>query len=314
MKILLVNSTKSFYKAVKESLKGLEMKVFESIGVYNAIDDIKETKSNIVILNWANADFDIIDICKKIRKLRHIKYVYVIVVIKRDNQKEMNKVMDAGADDYLFKPFGKDEVILRTKVAKKIIKLENNLADSKKKVMNLAKEDPLTNLLNRRALMDAVLVEMGRAAREMKFLSAIMTKVSNFKDIVDVHGIKIGDAILAEYGRRLQTTCRPYDEAGRYGISEFLVFLPDTGIDNAEKVAKRLLSSVTKRPFKVKGEKIDVFIAIGISDIDPQDVSLSEHVDDHLKNDLLLDSLIRRSEIAMEKAAETGDNDIEIFV
>jgi diguanylate cyclase (GGDEF)-like protein len=119
--------------------------------------------------------------------------------------------------------------------------------------------------------------------------------------------------ILSEFGRRLRSSCRPYDMVGRYGISEFLLFVPGAGTHNAEKVARRIISAVNKKAFYARGRRVNIFITIGISELDPKEIAKDNKVDDHLINDLILDSLIKRTEIAVKKASKQKGSSIEIY-
>ncbi|MCP4137816.1 MAG: diguanylate cyclase [bacterium] len=307
MKVHLVNSTKGALTAVKESMESSKSDIFDSKGFDNALEEIEKNASRLVLINWGKSDDSaVLDLCKKIKRLRHAKYVYIIVIAAREKHSSIQKAFDAGADDFVFRPFGKEELDLRARIAKKVLRLEDTASKSSKRLIKLAKEDPLTNLLNRRALLDEALKEMGRSSREKKFLSSIMTGITNFKDIVEEHGSETGDGVLIEFAHRLMKLCRPYDKLGRYGIADFLVFMPDTGIGNAKKVSERFLSSLVKKPFVIKDNKISLEVSVGISELNPDDVSLSNHLDDHMMNDLLLDSLVRRAEIAMEGAGRNG--------
>ncbi len=313
MKILLVNSTKSFYNAVQQSIGDQGHKVAESEGTENVADDIQSFDCDAVLVNWATEDFDIEKLCRKLKKIKHSRYLYVIVVTKRDKQDALTGIIKAGGDDFIFKPFGREELIARLEITNRYIHLEGTVKDSRKKVLKFVKEDPHTGLFNRRSLMDEVLKEMGRSSREMNFMSSIMTDITNFKELTGKHGAEAGDQALFEFSSRLKSSCRPYDKLGRYGISNFIVFLPDTGKANAKKVADRILDSTTSRPFILNDKKVSIQVSIGIAELDPNDVAKSNHVDDHLMNDLILDSLIRRSELAMQKASKKGKNTIEIY-
>ncbi len=202
----------------------------------------------------------------------------------------------------------------RMKIAERIIKLEEELTRSKKKMLTLVKEDPVTGLFNRRSLLDEVLKEMGRASREMKYISAMVTSITNFKELVELHGIAVMDELLVECGRRIKVSCRPYDKLGRYTVSDFLIFLPGSGKNNAEKVAKRIISAFSKKPLAVNDMKVQVSLAIGIAELDPDQISKNNSVDSNLLNDLVLDALIKKSELAVKRAIRLGSNKIEIFI
>jgi two-component system cell cycle response regulator len=299
--------------AVTQSLEGTNYEIDTAESILTIISDIQEYNSQIVIINWTNADFPIDPLCKKIRKIKHTKYLYIIIIADRSDQKKLLSVIDAGANDVLFRPFGKEELQLRLQTARNSIKLEESVRKFRKEMLKFAKEDPHTNLLNRRALLDEVLKEMMRASRETKFISAIIVSLSNFKELADLHGSESGDAILLECSRKLKSTCRPYDKIGRIGIAEFLIILPDSGLENARKVSERILSSLTKKPLSLNNQKINLSCSLGVSELNPTDVSKNEFADNHLMNDLILDSLIRRAELALQKAREQGKNTIQHY-
>jgi|GEM_PF-392137 len=313
MKVLLVNNTKAAYSAINQSLKDANMKFIFSEGIENVIEEIKTQQPQIVIINWSADDIDVESMCKNIKKLKLAKYVYIMVIAAREKEHTMTRVISAGADDFIFKPFGKTELSLRATIAKNTIKREEQISKSKKKLIKFSKEDPVTSLLNRRALLDEAIMEMGRASREGKFFSSIMITVNNLKDIMENEGTLMGNAMLLELSNLIKKHSRSYDKTGRYGISQFLIFLPDTHVEQAEKFAGRITDSLKKKPIKIHDNTIPVNLSLGISEFNPKDVYENSDYDDLLINDLLLDSLIRRTEDAVEKASRKGNNSIEII-
>ncbi len=310
-----MNSTENAKAAVSKSLEKKKMNLRTTGGIDNSLDIIKEEHPQVALINWGKNDsFDIMALCKRIRRLKLAKYVYIIIMVSKDKTGEVQGLIDSGADDFILRPFGEEELRVRIRKAKKAIILEEKLIKSKKNLMKFAKEDPLTNLLNRRSLLDEALKEMGRSTRESKYLSSILIRINNFQEIVDEKGGIAGRALLLEASNRVRLSCRPYDKIGRYAVSDILIILPDTGIKNAKKVAGRVLDSFEDE-FSVNKEVFEINTSIGISEIDPDDVTLvkEKHSDDLLMDDLLLDSLIKRSETAVEKARERGSNLFEVI-
>jgi two-component system, cell cycle response regulator len=313
MNILLINNNQSFNNAVASSLKKYKAKLFVSEGVDNALVDIQKFTVQIAIINWAKADFDVEALCRRIRKIKMNRYIHLLVVTMRDREDMLDALLAAGASDFLFKPFGKEELLSRIKIAEHTLRLEEEIIRNKRKIIKLVKEDPVTGLLNRRSLLDEVLKEMGRASREMKYMSALMASITNFKELAEIHGMSAMDEVLDECGRRMKTSCRPYDKLGRFTVSDFLLFLPDSGKNNAEKVARRVMASIVKKPLFVKDARIQLSLSIGIAELDPAQISKSNTVDSNLLNDLILDALIKKSEMAVKRSLRMGGNRIEIF-
>jgi diguanylate cyclase (GGDEF)-like protein len=312
MKLLLVNNTKSFFSAISQSIQDSSVSYIISGGIVRIPEEIKINEPNMILVNWTSGEIDAVEICRKIRRIKRPRHLYIMVLASREKEKLMPAVISAGADDFIFKPFGKEELSLRIAMARNSIRKDEQVLKSKKKLMKFAKEDPVTGLLNRRALLDEGLMEMGRSKRERKFFSAIMISINNLKDIIERDGALKGNSLLLETAKILRKHCRTYDRIGRYGISNILILLPDAKVEQAESFALRYLERLEKNPVTVKDEIIDTDISIGISDLNPLYTSRDRNVDDTFMNDLLLDSLVRRTEAAMEKASERGKNMIVI--
>ncbi|HOT46423.1 MAG TPA: diguanylate cyclase [Spirochaetota bacterium] len=314
MNVLLVNSNQSFKSAVSSSLKGYKPKLVVSEGIDNVLADIQKNNIQVAIINWASGDFDIESLCRRIRKIKSNRFYYLLVVTTREREGAIEKFLQAGANDFIFKPFGKEEILSRMKIAERIIKLEEEMQRNKKKMLTLVKEDPVTGLFNRRSLLDEVLKEMGRASREMKYISAMVTSITNFKELIELHGIAVMDEVLVECGRRMKVSCRPYDKIGRYTVSDFLIFLPGSGKHNAEKVAKRIIAAFAKKPLVINDSRMQISLSIGVAELDPKQIAKNNSVDSNLLNDLVLDALIKKSELAVKRAIRMGNNKIEVFM
>ena len=123
-------------------------------------------------------------------------------------------------------------------------------------------------------------------------------------DIDDKYGKQFVERILYETASKVKNVCRPYDIIGRYSGEEFIFLLPNTSVDNAKKVAKRLKSALLKKVYEVKGEKIKLDLNIGISSISP-DIGLKA---DQIEN------LTRKTEVALNRSKESGKNSIAVIV
>ena len=313
MNILLINSVPSFYAAVSKSLAKTKAAIFKNENIEEAVSDIQRHGINIVCVNWSRGDFDLVSLCHNIRKIKSPRYIYCLVVTSREREGDIPKCMAAGADDVIFKPFGMNELKARIGIAARVARLEEESTRNKKRILRLAKEDPVTGLLNRRALLDEAVKEMGRAAREMKHVAVLIANVSNFKDLADRHGIETMDGLFEECGRRIRNTCRTYDKIGRYGMTSFMIFIPDSRKGNGEKVAQRILQAAVKRPYLCSNEKISIVMSVGVSELDPKDISKNKSANRALLNDVVLDSLLRKAEIAARRAEKAGRNRVEIY-
>ncbi len=311
MKVTLANHTKTLLKPLEEIAPDFNLDITE---LHNQplVEVLNTDMPELVIINWIDGMND--EICSGIKKIKNMKSrPYILLIGTRDTAGNLSEGIKSGADDFISIPFTKDELKLKFQVIKKNNDLKNNLMKTKKKLLRFAKEDPVTSVLNRRALLDEMLNEMGRASRNGDFTCSIMINLHNYNELLNETGTKVFEAFLGEFASRLKKSIRPYDKIGRFELSRFIIFLPHAKNKDAEKVAERIIKNLQSKKFRYKNNYIEPCISIGISELDPAHVEKTGKPEDHQMNDLILESFIRRSEFATSRACEKGDNKIEIY-
>jgi len=158
---------------------------------------------------------------------------------------------------------------------------------------NLATQDPLTRLLNRRGLDDALQVSRAQAARRSLPSSAIMVDIDHFKQVNDSFGHEIGDQVLRQVADIITRLCRSSDVIARTGGEEFLVVLPETELDSARILAERIREAIGERPLLVDSQRIGITVSLGVSSV---------------VGDLNLDELSLEADRAMYLAKRGGRN------
>lgn len=145
-----------------------------------------------------------------------------------------------------------------------VANLVRRLERDEARLQELSQHDPLTGLFNRRHLLDCLGRELARVQRGHP-LTVLMLDLDGFKRINDNHGHAIGDQLLEELADALRKTTRATDVPGRWGGDEFVVLLPDTTIDEAQRVAARLTEQI-----RLVGERFDrqraVTASVGLAD------------------------------------------------
>jgi diguanylate cyclase (GGDEF)-like protein len=164
---------------------------------------------------------------------------------------------------------------------------------SDREIMLLAMTDSLTQVPNRRALMERA--EQALARRSGSPLALLMIDVDHFKLINDNHGHPAGDEVLREVASRLSERLRGYDLLGRYGGEEFCVVAPDTDAEGSLVLAESLRKTIASAPFVTENEKISVSISIGISNC-PVNVTRE------------LKAVLAEADAALYTAKQTGRN------
>jgi diguanylate cyclase (GGDEF)-like protein len=129
-----------------------------------------------------------------------------------------------------------------------------------------ARHDPLTGLLNRRAMEDAIDTQMQRGRRTGETHSLLMLDLDHFKSINDRYGHAAGDRVLQHAAAVLQAHVRKIDQVGRVGGEEFLVLMPGASLDTARHVAERLREQLAADEVLVNGTGVKLSVSIGIAE------------------------------------------------
>jgi len=143
--------------------------------------------------------------------------------------------------------------------------LASVLIEYQQHLSSLTTLDPLTRLLNRRGLEEALLVSMAQAARRGSPTSAIMVDIDHFKQVNDSFGQETGDQLLRQVAEILKRMSRSSDVVARTGGEEFLLVLPETELDSARLLAERIRLAIGERPLVVDSQRIGVTASLGVA-------------------------------------------------
>lgn len=220
---------------------------------------------NVAILDWMMPGLSGPDLCQRIRNRTGCPYIYIILLTGRNNQEDLIAGLDAGADDYLTKPFHLGELDARLRAGKRIVDLQNELISTRETLRIQAMQDPLTQILNHGAVLDALLREVDRAHRYRQPVSVILADLDAFKSVNDSFGHIVGDQVLIEAAQRMRSCLRSYDSIGRYGGEEFLMVLPNSDADQALRLAERIRVAVSAQPFCFQDMALTVTVSQGVS-------------------------------------------------
>jgi len=244
----------------------------------------------LALLDWMMPKLDGPEICTRLRQNAHAPYTYVILVTGKSAVEDIVAGLEAGADDYVAKPFNAQELEVRLRIGRRIVAMQAELQVR-------ATRDPLTGAWNRRASTDALTRELERARRTRGSVAAILADIDHFKLVNDENGHLAGDEVLSEFVRRLTATARPYDTVGRYGGEEFLVVLADCDEAMATGVAERMRANIDGTPFSAAGRSLTVSASFGVAA-----AQLGE----------TLDGLLARVDEALYNAKNQGRNRVVI--
>jgi diguanylate cyclase (GGDEF)-like protein/PAS domain S-box-containing protein len=156
------------------------------------------------------------------------------------------------------------------------VTLESNI---KAELMKLVNTDPLTNLSNRRYFFEYIDLELKRLKRTPRDFSVMILDVDYFKKINDTYGHYTGDQVLIQVSERIKSCLRDSDLVARIGGEEFGVFLPDTPLQGAHKVAERIRHTICDSTFSVCGSPISCSVSIGVASSSVYEGSGSDNIE-----------------------------------
>jgi two-component system, cell cycle response regulator len=224
-----------------------------------------EDAPQLAILDWMMPGMDGIELCRRIRSCDQGPYRYVVLLTAKDDKQDVVAGLEAGADDYLTKPFDVDELRARVRAGRRILDLQAALLRAQTTLQFEAAHDRLTAIWNRGAILDVLKREMERSRRSQDSLGIIMADVDFFKKVNDTHGHLVGDDVLREVGHRLASGLRSYDSVGRYGGEEFLIVVPGCDALNLVVTAERLRRRVADQPVDTSAGPVPVTISLGLA-------------------------------------------------
>lgn len=246
----------------------------------------------LAIIDWMMPGMDGIDVCRSVRHGHRDHYTYLIMLTARTEVEFIVEAMNAGADDFISKPFNLEELQARMRAGTRIIELQQELRLK-------ATRDALTGIYNRGAIIDILGKEMSRHQRDNNPLAIIFADLDHFKQVNDTYGHLAGDAVLCEVTQRIANALRPYDSLGRYGGEELLLTLPACGTQKAVEVAERIRKKIDVIPIDTRFGAIASSVSIGVTVLAPGE-------------QISLQSLLQRADEALYRAKNNGRNRVEM--
>jgi len=267
MRILIADDDTISRHLLEQTLKRWRHDVVVTTDGWQAWEALQKGDSHLVIADWMMPRLNGLELCQKVRQAGMDRYVYIILLTARGRKQDVVEGLAAGADDYVVKPFDRDELQVRIHAGERIVSLEERLREIQRKLERLAITDDLTGLLNRRAAMQRLEEEFARVQREGYALSCIILDLDHFKLINDTYGHRVGDEVLRELAKRMHSSCRSYDILARYGGEEFLTILPRVSLTQAAQIAERIRHSFSSEPVEWQGISVSVKASFGVAEV-----------------------------------------------
>lgn len=307
-KILVVDDVADNVKLLSYDLEDAGYEVLTAYSANEALDHIRKEGPQILVTDWMMPEMDGIDLCKAIRKNEESGFVYIIMLTAIRDKERLVEAFDAGANDFLSKPFHTQELLARVNAGVRIVRLESDLATKRleihkgnaelavvnEKLNRLATTDELTGLSNRREAIRILIDQWVASDRHGEHMSCIMFDIDHFKLCNDTYGHDMGDAVLRNIAKMFKQSIRAGEYIFRMGGEEFLMICPHTNLQMATKAADRIRAYIESHTVCFNDIKLQITISAGVA-----------QRNDAIKNP---DILLKRADQALYEAKQNGRN------
>ncbi len=295
--ILIVDDDSAIKESVEEFLTILKYDVKSALSAKEALDILSSFKADVVLTDIMMQGMDGLELTRKIKNSYDTD---VMVMTGYSAEYSYEEAVQAGASDFIFKPFRFEELDLRIKRVLREAEFKRERTTLLQKLEKLAITDALTNLYNSRHFFTQLKTEIKRYNRYSRALSLLILDIDFFKNYNDSWGHLEGDKVLMEIGKIINSCMRSMDTAYRYGGEEFAILLPETKLQKACVVGARIKDNISSQVFEPEpGTKRSITVSIGATE-------LAEGED--------FRSFISRTDKALYKSKDTGRNKLTYII
>jgi len=305
-RILLVEDSRAQAETAKDFLEKTGYEVILADSGKAAIKAVKTVPVDIVLLDLVLPDMSGNDVCRWLKMNENTKGIPIIMLTVRAEVTDKVAGLEAGADDYLPKPYNNVELNARIYASLRIKALQDELRTKNRQLQDLLKQveimavtDQLTEIYNRRPVETILQKEFKTAARYKTPVSCMIIDIDHFKAVNDAFGHHTGDAVLKETARLIKESAREADTVARWGGEEFIVILPQTKKEEALQAASRMIKAISEHSFTdMPNERITV--SIGLTSMPHPSLKIDSE-----------EQLIQAADCALYEAKRKGRNRIE---
>ncbi|EET79731.1 bile resistance regulator [Campylobacter showae] len=290
-KVMVVEDVMQTRNDVKKILQNLQFQVFtaahgeEAMNYFADNPDIK-----LVVSDYGMPVKDGLEVLKELREQKDKNELGVIMMTSANENVSGAVFLKNGANDFIAKPFLKEELICR--VNNTIENMENI-----NKIANFANKDFLTGLFNRRYFYDDMQGYLASLEENPMPYAVAVIDVDGLKNINDKYGQDSGDKILKLLAKKLIDDTKSSDIAARFGGGEFCVLLKNVSQEDAVKFFVGLRAAIAANPVNIKNESVKISVSIGVT---------------FGKSDYNVDEILDLADEALYRAKQNGRNRVEI--
>ena len=269
MKILIVSDDVLFARLAANKLEKWNHSVVIETSCSTAFERIKKEPFRLVLTGWEIDGMSGLDLARKVRKLQHARYTYILMYTERSDKESMIAALEAGADEFMSRPFNAAELELRLKAAKRLLNIEDELRKA-------AGVDEATGLVSSGSFRHFFRVILAEARRTEDSGVLVFVHVVNHRAVAETQGTALARLLIHEIGRALDRSIRESDLVVRWGDDEFCLALQNTTTDRCARVIKAIDMQLQNMVIFIEETQIRPQIRISTMNYPAEDLSADE--------------------------------------
>ncbi len=292
--ILVVDDNPSNLGILVDSLDEAGFETFVARSGEGALRQVEYAQPDLILLDVMMPGIDGFETCRRLKANKATKDIPVIFMTALSDTVDKVKGLEAGGVDYITKPLDIVELLARMKThlelkrsreelnhyVQELEKVNEALRKSQKKLEIAARVDPLTQLSNRRDMIEKLEQEKARFERNKRPFALVVCDIDDFKKFNDNYGHDCGDFVLVSVANIMRSIIRKQDQLARWGGEEFLFLLPETNLENGGIVAEKIRKKIASNSYTYEEQKLFVTVTCGVSVFNKD----CKSIDDCIKN------------------------------
>jgi diguanylate cyclase (GGDEF)-like protein len=287
LSVLVVDDSKPVRTLISSLLNVQQLKCFLAEDGQKAVEIFENEKIDLIITDYQMPNMDGMELVKAVRKKKTSDELPIIILSSVGEDSTIARFLKAGANDYITKPFSKEEFFCR-------INLMLNNYEMFEKIKKSATTDFLTSLRNRSYIVERI-EELQSKKYENNSIALI--DIDKFKNINDTYGHHTGDIALKHIAKELLKHFKE-ENVLRFGGEEFLIIFPDRGVKKAIVKLEVFRKSLEKSSFQTETEELALTVSIGVSECSNND----------------FEKTLNQADVLLYEAKENGRNRIEFRI
>jgi diguanylate cyclase (GGDEF)-like protein len=289
-KVMVVDDSITIRNEIKRTLEAQMYKVLSAAHGEEALSYLEDNKDiKLVLTDYNMPVIDGFELTKKIREEYSKVELSILAITANDDPMISAKFLKVGANDFIHKPFTKEELVCRVNNAIESLEYIETISD-------MVNTDFLTGAMNRRSFFKEAENYISEARQNGEPFAIGMLDIDKFKDINDTYGHDVGDRAIKELVEVVKDNIKGSDIIARFGGEEFCVLLKDIDKNSAVEFFVKLRLKIAKNQFFVGDENISYTVSIGVSFDNEEDI----------------DEIINQADMALYNAKNSGRNRVEI--